>query len=74
MDPIGGLAKIGAEMEKAGRDMKGFQAGTYLQIAEEGGQIDASLPLFFRVAGDALGAFDVHRISPMLGILREACA
>jgi hypothetical protein len=39
-----------------------------------GGQINAGLPLFFGVAGDAFGAFDIHRISPMLGILREACA
>ena len=41
MDPIGGLAKIATEMEKAGRDMTGFQAGTYLQIVEDGGKIDA---------------------------------
>jgi len=41
MDPIGGLAKIAAEMEKAGRDMKGFQAGSYLQVVEDGGVIDA---------------------------------
>jgi probable F420-dependent oxidoreductase len=40
-DPIGGVAKIAAEMEKAGRDMKGFQAGSYLQVVEEGGKIDA---------------------------------
>ena len=41
MDPIGGLAKIAAEMEKGGRDMKGFQAGSYLQVVEDGGAIDA---------------------------------
>lgn len=41
MDPIGGLAKIAVEMEKVGRDMKGFQAGSYLQLVEEGGGIDA---------------------------------
>ncbi len=41
MDPIGGLAKIATEMEKAGRDMTGFQAGTYLQVVEDGGKIDA---------------------------------
>jgi len=41
MDPIGGVAKIAGEMEKAGRDMKGFQAGAYLQVVEDGGSIDA---------------------------------
>ena len=41
MDPIGGLAKIAVEMEKAGRSMEGFQAGTYLQVVEDGGRIDA---------------------------------
>ena len=41
MDPIGGRAKIAAEMEKAGRDMKGFQVGTYLPLVEDGGKIDA---------------------------------
>ena len=41
MDPIGGLAKIAAEMEKAGRDMQGFQAGSYLPLVEDGGRIDA---------------------------------
>jgi len=41
MDPIGGLARIGAEMEKVGRDMKGFQATSYLQVAKEAGRIDA---------------------------------
>ncbi len=40
MDPVGGLAKIREEMEKAGRDMSGFQSGSYLQIVEEGGVID----------------------------------
>ncbi|MCP4906101.1 MAG: TIGR03619 family F420-dependent LLM class oxidoreductase [bacterium] len=42
MDPIGGIAKIAEVMEKAGRDMKGFQTTSYLQIAEEGGKIDAA--------------------------------
>jgi probable F420-dependent oxidoreductase len=41
MDPIGGLARIGAEMEKVGRDMKGFQATSHLQVAKEAGRIDA---------------------------------
>ena len=41
MDPIGGLAKIATEMEKVGRDMKGFQVGSYLQTVEDGGKIDA---------------------------------
>lgn len=40
MDPIGGLAKIREVMEQAGRDMKGFQATSYLQVADEGGSID----------------------------------
>lgn len=42
MDPIGGLAKIAEAMEKGGRDMKGFQASSYLQVAEDGGKIDAA--------------------------------
>ena len=41
MDPIGGLARIGAEMEKVGRDMKGFQATSHLRVAKEAGRIDA---------------------------------
>lgn len=41
-DPIGGLAKIAAEMEKVGRDMKGFQATSYLPLVEDGGKIDAA--------------------------------
>lgn len=40
MNPVGGLEKIAAEMEKAGRDMQGFQVGSYLQVVEDGGKID----------------------------------
>lgn len=42
MNPIAGIAKIAEEMEKGGRDMKGFQASSYLQVAEDGGKIDAA--------------------------------
>jgi probable F420-dependent oxidoreductase len=42
MDPIGSLAKIAEEMEKGGRDMEGFQAGSYLQVVEDGGKIDVA--------------------------------
>jgi probable F420-dependent oxidoreductase len=41
MDPIAGLAKISEEMEKAGRDMKGFQASSYVQVVQDGGKVDA---------------------------------
>jgi alkanesulfonate monooxygenase SsuD/methylene tetrahydromethanopterin reductase-like flavin-dependent oxidoreductase (luciferase family) len=42
LDPIGSLAKIAEEMEKGGRDMEGFQAGSYLQVVEDGGKIDVA--------------------------------
>ena len=42
MNPIAGIAKITEEMEKGGRDMNGFQASSYLQLAEDGGKIDAA--------------------------------
>jgi probable F420-dependent oxidoreductase len=41
MDPIGGLAKIHEALEAGGRDPKGFQASSYLQVVEGGsGGID----------------------------------
>ncbi len=41
MDPIGGLVKIREALEKGGRDPKGFQASSYLQVVEDGsGGID----------------------------------
>ena len=42
MNPVAGLAKIGEEMEKAGRDMSGFQASTYVQTVQQGNKIDAA--------------------------------
>ena len=41
MNPVAGLEKIGEEMEKAERSMKGFQATGYVQVVEDGGKIDA---------------------------------
>jgi hypothetical protein len=41
MDPIGGRTKIAEAMEAAGRDMKGFQVTSYLQVVQDGGKIDA---------------------------------
>ena len=41
MNPVAGLAKIAEAMEAAGRDMKGFQTSSYVQLVEDGGKIDA---------------------------------
>jgi probable F420-dependent oxidoreductase len=41
MNPIGGRAKIAEAMEAAGRDMKGFEVGAYLQVVQDGGKVDA---------------------------------
>lgn len=62
MDPIGGRAKIAAEMEKAGRDMEGFQVGSYLQLVEDGGKIDAEATMA-PVAAMAEGGITDFRVT-----------
>lgn len=42
MDPAAGLARIREELDKAGRDAKGFQVQSYIPVVQgEGGVIDA---------------------------------
>ncbi len=41
MDPIAGRTKIASEMERAGRDMQGFQISSYVPIVADGNRIDA---------------------------------